>query len=153
MKECRYNDHFLTTWHSSDNKLASTIIIICKTIVWPCITKCFILSVPLLVFYIAYVLKMLMLEYFEFVHFSAVTAFQVIFFTETTFNKTNFWRLLGCLTGVCLTIQIEQVMFDDLQTLGCSTRIMFNVEQQLSNKTLIENNFCPRLCSINVYFD
>jgi len=35
-------------------------------------------------------------------------------------------------------------MFDDPQKLGCSTRIMFDmdvdVEQQLSNKTLIEHN-------------
>ena len=49
-------------------------------------------------------------------------------------------RLLGCSTGLCSTIQIEQVMFDDPQKLGCSTRIMFDVEQQLSNKTLIEHN-------------
>ena len=63
------------------------------------------------------------------------------------------WRLLRCSTGGCLTIQIEQVMFDNPQKLGCLTRIMFDVEQQLSNKTLIEHNFCPRLCSINVYFD
>ncbi len=51
---------------------------------------------------------------------------------------------LGCSTGLCSTIQIEQVMFDDPQKLGCSTRIMFDVdvdvEQQLSNKTLIEHN-------------
>ena len=42
--------------------------------------------------------------------------------------KLNYrGRLLGCLTGGCLTIQIEQVMFDNPQKLGCSTQIMFDV--------------------------
>ncbi len=84
---------------------------------------------------------------FACLHF-CVFDFQLCFFGAVFFR-----RLLGCSTGVCSTIQIEQVMFDDPQKLGCSTRIMFDVEQQLSNKTLIEHNFCPRLCSINVYFD
>jgi hypothetical protein len=60
---------------------------------------------------------------------------------------------VGCSIGVCSTIQIEQVLFDDPQKLGCSSRIKFDVEQQLSNKTLIEHNSCPILCSINVIFD
>jgi hypothetical protein len=31
---------------------------------------------------------------------------------------------MGCSTGVCSTIQIEQVMFDTLQKLGCLTRLV-----------------------------
>ncbi len=66
-----------------------------------------------------------------------------ILFQIATFDKRKR-RLLGCSTGLCSTIQIEQNMFDDPQKLGCSTRIMFDVdvdvEQQLSNKTLIEHN-------------
>ncbi len=33
------------------------------------------------------------------------------------------WRLLGCSTGLCSTIQIKQKLFDDPQKVGCSTQI------------------------------
>jgi hypothetical protein len=62
---------------------------------------------------------------------------------------SNYLKVLrihgGWLTGVCSSIQVEQVLFDDPQKLGCLTQIKFDVEQQLSNKTLIEHNSCPRL--------
>ncbi len=34
------------------------------------------------------------------------------------------WVHVGCLTGLCLTIQIKEKLFDE--NLGCSTQIMFD---------------------------
>ncbi len=47
-------------------------------------------------------------------------------------------------TGLCSTIEIEEKLFDDYRKLRCSTQIMFDVKQQLSNIKLIE---------VNSYFD
>jgi hypothetical protein len=60
---------------------------------------------------------------------------------------------VGCWTRLCSTIQIKEVLFDDPQKLGCSTRIKFNMKQHLSNKTLFELNSWPKLCLNNVMFD
>jgi hypothetical protein len=38
------------------------------------------------------------------------------------------WVQVLRLTGLCLTIEIEEKLFDDLQKLRCLTQILFNVE-------------------------
>jgi hypothetical protein len=60
---------------------------------------------------------------------------------------------VGCSTRLWLTIQIEEVLFDDPQKLGCLTRIKFDMKPQLSNKTLFNLSSWPKLCSNNVMFD
>ena len=45
---------------------------------------------------------------------------------------------VGCSTGLCLTIHIEEKLFDDLLKLGCVTGIYFY--SNYSNKILFELN-------------
>ncbi len=51
-----------------------------------------------------------------------------------------YWRLLGCSTGVCSTIQIEQKLFDDLKSWDVRLRLCLTENWQLSNIKLIELN-------------
>ncbi len=47
---------------------------------------------------------------------------------------------VGCSTGLCSTIQIKEKLFDNLQNLGCSTRIMFDGRLTIVEQKLIELN-------------
>jgi hypothetical protein len=40
---------------------------------------------------------------------------------------------VGCSTGVCSTVQIEEKLFDDLKSRDVQLGFMFDVKQQLSN--------------------
>ena len=49
-------------------------------------------------------------------------------------------RLLGCSTGGCSTIQIEQKLFDNLKSWDVRLKLCSTKNQQLSNIKLIELN-------------
>jgi hypothetical protein len=49
-------------------------------------------------------------------------------------------RLLGCSTGGCLTIQIEQKLFDDLKSWDVQLKLCLTENRQLLNIKLIELN-------------
>jgi hypothetical protein len=57
------------------------------------------------------------------------------------------------MTGLCSTIQIQELLFNDYRKLGYPTWIKFGVKQQLLNIKLIKLNHRPGVSSINVNFD
>jgi len=56
-----------------------------------------------------------------------------------TFTEEKKWRQVECSTGLILTIEIEDLLFDNNEKLGCSTQIMFNGKLQLSKITSVEH--------------
>jgi len=61
------------------------------------------------------------------------------------------WVHVGCLTGLCLTIQIKEKLFDE--NLGCSTQIMFDRKLTIVEHKINETKSEMWLYSINSYFN
>jgi len=72
-------------------------------------------------------------------------------------NKRNTWltdwRLLGCSTGLCSTIQIEQKLFDDLKSWDVRLRLCLTTKLTIVEHKINRIKSEKWLRSINSYFD
>jgi hypothetical protein len=63
------------------------------------------------------------------------------------------WRLLGCSTWSCSTIEIEDKLFDDPKSWDVRLGVRSTWKQPLSNIRLFERSSFYELCSTNFNFD